>query len=192
MQEDTNELIRNMATLISAMQRREESLKSVINTELGNLHRSIEGVDGRISRATEAVPKEVANRVGPALDRITKQMDDRLGQSTRHLSEAADRYAKAQDSKVATLQKRVTWMSASMALLSVLMLASIAYFANANRHMVDERQRLQREIGWLDRVNRADIVPCGEGLCANVNLHTKGVGGQGQYRAVNPRPAAAK
>lgn len=55
-------------------------------------------------------------------------------------------------------------------------------------HMGRQARQYGVEADLAARIERADVVKCGDGLCANIAMSARGQGDRQQYRPIRPRP----
>lgn len=186
--DDWNEMLQKQLALISAMQRREESLRNLINEELQKLRRSIELADGRISSAAESAADRVVAQARQGLDQSVERLDERLDSSARQSRQASETQIKVLSDAFGVLNGKVMLASYMIAAAALLILGAAIYFAVSTSYYAKESKRLRIEVQWLERVNNADLVPCGGGLCANIDLKGEKVGENRKYVPVKLKP----
>ncbi|MBB4132762.1 ABC-type transporter Mla subunit MlaD [Xanthomonas campestris] len=183
------EAIDVMATFIAAQQQREHGLEDLVRQQLQLLQSAVSHTDQRINRVLEnALPRltqlshqALEQTLEPAATRFNKQMAD-AGQT---LQQASQRYAQAQRSLETAAQRRI-WIGFSAMVVGAIMAAGGASYAvMAAKPILAEAAQRRAEIAYLDRVIRADLVPCGKDrLCAEVEKKGPRYGERGQYRVI--------
>jgi hypothetical protein len=128
----------------------------------------------------QGVPREVQTKVQAALEHVMHDYEQRM-------REAGDR-AQAlgqQIERMERVHRHVIWKVASIAVCALLALGLGG--AALSKHYYDkiEENRVSAEL--LQLYNRADVVPCGEQLCANVDVKGQRYGDKNrQYLPVKP------
>ena len=81
------------------------------------------------------------------------------------------------------------WVMIGMAVtLLFSLIALIGTYAMLYGHYQTRYNALAAQVTYLDTVNRADVVPCGDGqLCARIDDKAPRYGDKKQYRVVEPR-----
>ncbi|KPL49704.1 hypothetical protein XAXN_05870 [Xanthomonas axonopodis] len=191
------EAIDVLATLIAVQQRAEHSLEDLVRHQLQLLQSAVNGADQRINRVVEnALPRltQLSNQaltqtLEPAAARFTKKMVD-AGQTLEH---ATYRYAQAQHSLEATATRRMWIGLAAMAVGAIMCLAAVGYAVKAAQPILADAKQRRAEIAYLDRVARANIVPCDENrLCAELEKKGRRYGDRGQYREITLRKSTSQ
>ncbi len=186
------ESIQAMAVMIGTLQRREHALEDLVREQLQLLQSAVNSADQSVTRVVEnALPRltQLSNQaltqtLEPAVERFNKKM----ATAEQTVQQATQRYAHAQHSLETTTTRRM-WI-ASIALLAagVISLVVAGYALYSTKEAVAEAAQLRAEIAFLDRVARANLVPCGEGrLCAELEKKGPRYGNRGQYQVVATR-----
>ncbi|MFD1838938.1 hypothetical protein [Paracidovorax cattleyae] len=195
--EALQETIQAMAALIATMQRREQSLQDQISRQLQALNGAVDNADRSVNRVVEnALPRltqltqqALAVALEPAADRF----DRTLTAANQTLQQATQRYAQAQQSLESKAMRRM-WMGAIAVLVATIMgLCGLGYAMHSARATLAEAEQRRAEIAYMDRVARADLVPCGEDrLCADFEKKGPRYGDRGQYRVITLRQSGAR
>ncbi|PPU02231.1 hypothetical protein [Xanthomonas arboricola] len=187
--------IKVLTTLMSSTQQREQRLRDLIAEQLQVLQSAVGSADVKVNRVLEnALPRlmqltnqALAQTLEPAAKRFNKEMataDETLQQATR-------RYAQAQQSLETRITRRMWIASVTMLVAGVSGLGAVAYPVPIIKEKQAEFAQLQASIDYLDRIRRADLVPCGKDrLCAEVEKKGARYGDQGQYRVINLRTSS--
>ncbi|TDK24394.1 hypothetical protein E2F46_08940 [Luteimonas aestuarii] len=118
--------------------------------------------------------------LGDAVGRFRQQMDGSLA----HTRDVLATLAKGTE-RASAVQTSLVWKSLVALLIgSVLAVAGTWSYARAQLGQI-ERQRV--EARYLEAFNRADVVLCGDGLCANIDPSAKAHGADGRYRPIRAR-----
>ncbi|CAD7734559.1 hypothetical protein LMG31886_38760 [Xanthomonas hydrangeae] len=191
------ESIQAMAAVIGALQRREQALEDLVRQQLQLLQSAVNNADQRVNRVVEnAMPRltQLSNQaltqtLEPAAERFSKKMAN----AEQAVQQATQRYAQAQQSLETTTTRRM-WIASLALLVAGIMSAAVAGYAlHSTKTAVAEASLRRAEIAYLDRVNRADLVPCGKDrMCAVFEKKSARYGGQGQYRMIALRQPTAR
>lgn len=190
--EALQETIQAMAALIATMQKREQSLQDQITRQLQALNGAVDNADRSVNRVVEsALPRLTQlsqQALAVALDPAVERFDRTLTAARKTLEQATQRYAQAQQSLESKAMRRM-WMGAIAMLGAVVMgLCGVGYVLYSAKATLAEAEQRRAEIAYLDRVARADLVPCGEDrLCADFEKNGPRYGDRGQYRVVTLR-----
>ncbi|MDO0847066.1 hypothetical protein JH266_07975 [Xanthomonas campestris pv. campestris] len=191
------ESIKAMAAVIGALQRREHALEDLVREQLQLLQSAVNNADQRVNRVVEnALPRltQLSNQaltqtLEPAVERFNKKMVD----ADQTLHHATYRYAQAQQSLETTTKRRM-WIASLALLVSGVMSAVVGgYAVYSTKAAIAEAAQRRSEIAYLNRVARADLLPCGEDrLCVTLDKKGKRYGSRGQYRVVALRQSPAQ
>ncbi|MCC8536634.1 hypothetical protein LN474_06460 [Xanthomonas codiaei] len=183
------ESIQAMAALIGMLQRREHALEDLVREQLQLLQIAVKHADQRVSglvenalpRLTQLSNQALTQTLEPGAERFNKKMV----QAERTLEQATARYAQAQQSLETTVTRR-SWAGLGALLVGTLLcLAAVGYAVQGARPVLAEATQRRAEIAFLDRVARADLVPCGQDrLCAVIEQKGPRYGDRRQYREV--------
>ncbi|WP_372394057.1 hypothetical protein ACCQ05_11935 [Xanthomonas sp. NCPPB 3582] len=183
------ESIQAMAALIGTLQRREHALEDLVREQLQLLQIAVKHADQRVSglvenalpRLTQLSNQALTQTLEPGAERFNKKMV----QAERTLEQATARYAQAQQSLETTVTRR-SWAGLGALLVGTLLcLAAVGYAVQGARPVLAEATQRRAEIAFLDRVARADLVPCGQDrLCAVIEQKGPRYGDRRQYREV--------
>lgn len=175
-----------LLVLIGLVQKREETLKALVNEQLQLLHRSVQKTGHDVNRVVEdALPRlrqlsqaALDSTLVPAVERFAHDVQ----QANAALQHTTERYASAQHEWQRRAMRRLHLSSAALLAASLLAFASGGWLLwNAKT----ESARLRSEVAYLDRVNRADWVPCGQDrLCARIDAKADAADADRAYRAI--------
>ncbi|MBD7923075.1 hypothetical protein [Xanthomonas bonasiae] len=190
--EALQETIKAMAALIATMQKREQSLQDQISRQLQVLHGAVGNADRSVNRVVEnALPRLTQltqQALSVALDPAAERFDRTLTAANQTLQQATQRYAQAQQSLEATAMRRMWMGSIAMLAAAIMGLCGVGYMLYSAKATLAEAEQRRAEIAYLDRVARADLVPCGEDrLCADFEKKGQRYGDHGQYRVITLR-----
>lgn len=183
------EAIDVMATLIATQQQAEQRLEDLVRQQLQLLQSAVTNADQRINRVLEnALPRltqlshqALEQTLEPAAARFNKQMAA-AGQT---LQQATQRYAQAQRSLETTAQRRMWIGLFAMVVGAIMVVGGGSYAVIAAKPILAEAAQRRAEVAYLDRVIRANLVPCGKDrLCAEVEKKGARYGDRGQYRVI--------
>ncbi|WP_406235012.1 relaxation protein [Isoptericola jiangsuensis] len=112
--------------------------------------------------------------------------EQQLAASAKGVGRSTEALA-AEIKRLQLASRGVVWKSVATAVTAVaILLGGAAWLGGQYRA---EIARNQVEAALLRAYNRADVVLCGkEQLCANVDTRSKGIGEDGRYRQIRPRP----
>ena len=157
------EAIVTLALLRSTMKTQADELQAAMRTE--------------VRKAGEGFRQE-ANAASGTLNRKLEEM---IAKADR----AVDDLAKAQ-AAFASQRRRLFWGLSAVVLLCLVSL--VATYESLYGFYQARYDKLVQQVTYLDAVNRADLVPCGDGrLCARVDDRAPRVGDKKQYRTVELR-----
>lgn len=190
--EALQESIKAMAVLIATMQKREQALQDQIARQMQALHDAVGNTDRSVHRVVEnALPRLTQltqQALSVALDPAAERFDRSLTAANQTLQQATQRYAQAQQSLEAKAIRRMWMGSIAMLMAGAMGLCGVGYLLYSARTTLAEAEQRQAEIAYLDRVARADLVPCGEDrLCADFEKKGPRYGDRGQYRVITLR-----
>ncbi|KMM75384.1 hypothetical protein ACP93_11405 [Xanthomonas sp. NCPPB 1128] len=195
--EALQETIKAMAALIATMQVREQSLQDQISRQLQVLNGAVGNADRSVNRVVEnALPRLTQltqQALSVALDPAAERFDRTLTAANQTLQQATQRYAQAQQSLEATAMRRMWMGSIAMLGAAVMGLCGVGYVLYSAKSTLAEAEQRRAEISYLDRVARADLVPCGEDrLCADFEKKGLRYGDHGQYRVITLRQSSSR
>ncbi|MFO3703791.1 hypothetical protein ACI6Q5_02115 [Xanthomonas codiaei] len=181
--------IKAMTAVIAAMQRREQTLEELVRHQMQLLQAAVNNADQRVTRVVESALPRLTQLSDQALTRtlqpVAERFDKRMLHAEQTLQQAAERYAQAQRALETSASRRL-WIGIGMAVVgAILCLVSAFYAIKSAQPVLAEATQRRAEIAFLDRVVRADLVPCGQDrLCAVVEKKRPRYGDRGQYREV--------
>jgi hypothetical protein len=157
------EAIVTIAMLRSTLKTQADELQAAMRTE--------------VRKAGEGFRQE-ANAASATLNRKLEEM---IAKADR----AVDDLAKSQ-AAFASQRRRLFWGLGAVVLLCLVSL--VATYEGLYGFYQARYDKLVQQVTYLDAVNRADLVPCGDGrLCARVDDKAPRVGDKKQYRPVELR-----
>jgi hypothetical protein len=176
--QDAMRLAEKAATLMEQFERRSRELEQRQQTLAQQipvlLKQSADGV-------LQGVPREVQAKVQGALEHVMHDYERRM----REASERAHALGR-QIERLERVHRHVVWKVSGIAVCALLALGLGG--AALSKHYYDkiEENRISAEL--LRLYNHADVVRCGEQLCANVDMKGQRYGDKnGQYLPVKPR-----
>ncbi|UKE51182.1 hypothetical protein KCU57_01965 [Xanthomonas translucens] len=195
--EALQETIKAMAALIATMQKQEQSLQDQISRQLQVLNGAVGNADRSVNRVVEnALPRLThltQQALSVALDPAAERFDRTLTAAHQTLQQATQRYAQAQQSLEATAMRRMWMGTIAMLAAAVMGLCGVGYVLYSAKATLAEAEQRRAEIAYLDRVARADLVPCGEDrLCADFEKKGPRYGDHGQYRVITLRKSSSR
>lgn len=124
---------------------------------------------------------------------VKQALQTQLGAYEQQLACSAQSVGRSSEALAAELRRLqlasrgLLWKSLTVAVAAVGVLLAGAIWLDGRYR--DEIERNQVEAGLLRAYGTADVVLCGkEQLCANVDVRARGLGDNGRYRPVRPRP----
>lgn len=112
--------------------------------------------------------------------------EQQLATSAKSVSRSTEALT-AEVKRLQLASRGVLWKSVATAVAAVAILLGGAKWLGSQYRAEIERNQVEAQL--LRAYNRADVVLCGkEQLCANVDTRASGVGENGRYRPVRPRP----
>ena len=136
--------------------------------------------------AIAGLTREGAAVVKHALLAPVGAYEQQLAASATRLGHSAEALA-AEVTRLKLASRGVIWKSAATAAAAMAILLGGATWLGGRYRAEIERNQVEAQL--LRAYNRADVVLCGkEQLCANVHTRGSGVGENGRYRPVRPRP----
>ncbi|MEA9578773.1 hypothetical protein VC218_07540 [Xanthomonas nasturtii] len=183
------ESIHAMAAVIGTLQQREHALEDLVREQLQLLQIAVKHADQRVTgvvenalpRLTQLSQQALTQTLEPAAERFNKTM----ATAEQTVQQATQRYAHAQHSLETTTTRRMWIASIALLLSGVLSVIVAGYAAYSTKAVIAEAAQRRAEIDYLDRVARANLVPCGEDrLCAELEKKGARYGNQSQFRVI--------
>lgn len=161
--------------------------QSQLSAALNGLAQSLpEQFRASADAAVAGLSRESTQVVKQALLAPVGAYEQQLAASANKVGRSSDALA-AEVKRLQMASRGVLWKSIIVAVASVAILLGGAAWLGAR--YTSEIERSQIETQLLRAYNRADVVLCGkEQLCANVDARGKGLGEDGRYRQIRPRP----
>lgn len=181
--------IKDLLILIGVMQQREERLRQVVNEQLQILHAGVQRAGGDVNRVVEsAMPRltqlsqqALASTLNPA----AQKFEQTLQHANKTLQAATSSYVQAQQRLTLKASRGMFLATAALGLAALVAAGAGGYLLF---HVRQEVARLQPQVEYLEAINRADWVPCGEGrLCARVEEKGQRYGARKDYSRIEVR-----
>ncbi|MFC3565538.1 hypothetical protein ACFSYI_07990 [Xanthomonas dyei] len=188
------ESIHALAAVIGVLQQREHALEDLVQEQLQLLQIAVKHADQRVSglvenalpRLTQLSNQALTQTLEPAAERFNKK----LANAEQAVQQATQRYVHAQHSLETTATRRMWIASIALLVAGVMSVIVAGYAAYSTKAAIAEAEKRKAEIAYLDRVVRANLIPCGEDrLCAELEKKGTRYGDRGQYRAITLRPS---
>ncbi|WP_349811663.1 hypothetical protein ABQ179_016530 [Xanthomonas dyei] len=188
------ESLQALAAVIGTLQRREHALEDLVQEQLQLLQIAVKHADQRVTglvenalpRLTQLSNQALTQTLEPAAERFNKKMAN----AEQAVQQATQRYVHAQHSLETTTTRRMWIASIALLVAGVISVVVAGYALYSTKAAVAEAAQLRAEIAYLDRVARANLIPCGEDrLCAELEKKGPRYGDRGQYRAITLRPS---
>ncbi|PPU75492.1 hypothetical protein XcuCFBP2542_13840 [Xanthomonas cucurbitae] len=186
------EAIKAMAVLIAALQQREQNLEQRVQQQMQLLQGAVANADRQVNqvmedalpRLTQVSQQALMQTLEPASERLNRTLAD----AAHTLQQATARYAQAQHALETTATRRMWLGLGAMMIGAILCMGGLVYAAKGAQPVLAEAAQRRTEIAYLDRVARADLLPCGKDrLCATFETKGPRYGNRGQYRAITLR-----
>lgn len=181
-------LVDKAASLMEQFERRcggiDQRLASVTQ-ELQSLAQRMPAVVGESAdTALRVLPEQVMGKIRHGLQQPVDAYEQRLQGAGRLIAEAAQGMS-AQVIRMERLHKAVVWKTYGAVLGSLLLMLAGGAWLSQHYYGVIRNNQVAGDL--LKAYNNADVVLCGDALCANVDTQGSGYGDKGQYRLVQPR-----
>lgn len=138
---------------------------------------------GLASTVADGVKNQVTNDVRHSLDRAIAPVHALLDADAKSIARVA---LQLQVEREAFNAERRKWMVTGIGGLTMCTVLAFVGIAAWGTYWNDKSAGARAELTWVEAVNQADFVPCGEKrICANVDLKAEPIGGK--YRPVKPR-----
>lgn len=187
-QHDIQGAARALATLIATIKEREARLVESVEREINVLRQVASQVDTRVAHALDGASQRITQQARQALDGALapalKHVDQATVHTAKRLQDTAEALHVAERAWATRTTRLVLLTYGALLLASILPIAGITYMVRFYEDQM-ERHRVQAEL--MRAFNQADVVLCGERLCAKVEKDAKRVGQRGQYVPVNDR-----
>lgn len=160
-----------------------------IEQGVASLQRSAQAMNTQGSNLTSAVVNGVKGQVG---GEIKHAVERELVPGHKMVMEDAQAIRQERQALAAEREafKREIRGLLKISMFGLLICAVLAFVGIGawGMYWAKKAKTAKAEAQWIERGNRADLVPCGDGMCANVDMNAEPVGDQKQYRPVKPRP----
>ena len=157
--------------------------------------------EGQQQALAHQLPAMLEQKLDDVLQALSGQagamLRDGLAAPTNHLQQRLRAAASEVEQATGTLkaaqrdmasQRKVMWWSLG-AVLVLCVLSLAATYESLYGFYHSRYAQLRAQVTYLEAVNAADVVPCGDGkLCARVENNSPRYGDKKQYRVVAPRP----
>lgn len=136
--------------------------------------------------AVAGLSRDGTTAVKQALLAPVSAYEQQLAASAKGVGRSTEALA-AEVKRLQFVSRSVVWKSVATAVAAVAILLGGAVWLGAGYKSEIERNQVEAQL--LRAYNGADVVLCGkEQLCANVDPRGKGLGEDGRYRQIRPRP----
>lgn len=183
--DEARRLMLKLLALAERMEQRDERVIALLAEQGGALRSAAHEVDAATARfVRDALRAQAREAVQAGVGEAIAQCRDRLLQAGTEAARSAETMHRGAE---ALQRQRSLWLwTAPLALLvgSAIAAGAAAYAVTSSRAEV-ERHRI--EAALLRAYNRADVILCGERLCANIDERGARFGERGQYRPVEAR-----
>jgi hypothetical protein len=182
-------LLEQAVTLIESQKREEARLRQQLTDVTSLLTETASRLEGGGQRLGHEALRVIGESCRHVLAEHGAQAVGRLHQqaesTAQRLAQVAD-VAAEQGRQLSRAQSVLVWKSlAVLAVGAVLLTAGSSLWA---WHSRQEAQRYEVEAAIRRRIGAADVVRCGEYLCAHVDAKAPRVGDKQQYQQIKPRP----
>lgn len=146
----------------------------------------------RLEDGGERFGQEALRTIGAQTQQVmTEQGSAALSKLNRQAEQAAERAEWAgrsfgqQQMQLTRTQTALLWKTwIGLAVGAVFLVGGTGYVAWKNKQAAD---RYDVDAVTARAITEADVILCGDRLCANVEAESKAVGDKGQYRPIKPR-----
>lgn len=181
-------LVERTAMLMEQYERRCSRLDqqlAAVTRELQQLAQQVPAVIGRSADdSLRALSGQVMGRISQGLTQPVDAYEQRLRSAGHLLADGAQDIA-AQIRRMERLHRAIVWKTVGAVLGSLLLMLVGSIWLSRHYYGVIRDHQIAGDL--LKAYNGADVVRCGERLCANIDDAGKRYGDQGQYRPVRPR-----
>jgi exonuclease VII large subunit len=186
--QELNHLIGATAALMEQFERNCAEIarrEQALSQQLQGLSQQLPATVRQSADATlHRLPSELLSKVQNGLEQPVSEYQKRLVEAGTQLGNGSQALAQ-QLQRMEGLHRRLIWksMAAVVGCMSVLLVGGIwlsMHYAGVIRHN-------QLAGDKLKAINAADMVVCGERLCARIDRQAQGFGEQGQYSVVRQR-----
>lgn len=180
---ELTELANKMAAAIA----RFEPCSQNIEQQQANLARQLPiMVQQKVDDVLQVLSSQAASAVREGLGPPTDELQHRL-RTIAIDTDKTTRALRAAQADVAS-QRRLMWWGLGSVLV-LCMISLVATYQSLYGFYHARMTQLKAKITYLEAVNKADVVRCGDGLlCARVDTQSPRYGDKKQYRVVAPRP----
>ncbi len=165
-----------------------QAQRAQLGDAIAQMQRAAQQLDSTGQRAGTEALQVIREGCGTALERGLVDVLRTLHPKVEHLTtqiDAAARNAGEQSRLLKQAQSTMVWKSmAFVALGGVMLVGGSTAWAWQQKRAADEH-RLEAEL--IQRIRRADLVQCAEGLCANVDTRAARTGDRKQYLPIKAR-----
>lgn len=182
-------LLGQSARLLESQQQENARLQQQLAGAAAMLQQATQRLESGGQRFGQDALGVIRTQGGQALAQGAEQKLEQFNQGIERTTGRLEWVSKVAGDQALTLNRAQTtmvWKSlAALAIGSVLALGGASAWAWTKKQEAD---RYQVEIELTRAINRADVIKCGDNLCANVETKGKKFGDKGQHRLVKPRP----
>ncbi|MFO3703709.1 hypothetical protein ACI6Q5_01700 [Xanthomonas codiaei] len=187
------ETIDAMAVLIATMQQRDDRMHEQVRQQLQRLQDAVNSADLRVNRMVESALPRLVQLSQQALAPAVERFDATLAAAGQRLGQTTQRFTHAQQSLETTVTRRMWVASVSLLAAGALSVMVAGYALYTAKAAAAEVAHYRAEVAYLDRVMRADLVPCGKDrLCAVFEKKATRYGDRAQYREIALRAPASQ
>lgn len=182
-------LLGQSARLLESQQQENARLQQQLTNAMATLHQATQRLEGSGQQFGQEALGVIRAQGGHALAQGAEEKLGQLNQGIERTTgrlEWASKVAGEQALTLSRAQTTMVWKSLFVLVSgTVLALGGAGAWAWTKKQQAD-RYRIDAELGRI--VSSADVIKCGDGLCANVEIKGQRYGDNNQYRRVKTRP----
>lgn len=187
-QRELTELISATAALMEQFERscvQIEQQQRALSQQLQALSQQLPATVRQSADATlSALPGELMGKLRSGLEQPVGDYEKRLIQAGAALGDGSQALAR-QLGRMDRMHRSLIWKLAGAVVASLsLLLVGALWLSMHYRGVIRDNQIAADK---LKAINGADLILCGDGLCANIDRAAQGQGDRGQYTPVRPR-----
>lgn len=182
-------LLGQSARLLESQQQENARLQQQLANAMATLQQATQRLEGGGQQFGQDALGVIRAQGGQALAQGAEQKLQQLNQGIERTAgrlEWAGKVAGEQALTLSRAQTTMVWKSLFVLTAGALLALGGASVWAWTRKQEADRYRVDAELGRI--ISRADVVKCGDGLCANVETKGKRYGDKDQYRRVKARP----
>ncbi|MGS1121003.1 hypothetical protein [Rhodanobacter sp. UC4436_H3] len=177
------------------------ALAATLSVVISRFEQRCQRIEAQQGELLQHLPAMLQDKVDGVLQTLSGQagvaVREGLGAPAEHYRQRvqvaaaeAEQATRALASVQAEMASQRRWMRWGLGAVLALSLISLAATYESLYGFYQARYaRLRAQVTYLEAVNHADVVPCGDGrLCARVEHNSPRYGERKQYRVVAPRP----